>query len=118
MLTTIITYLPKAPDLCITKSSVMTTNKENSTGAEQHPSWFSTLIERIQDLDTDFPLSGGAEHHHIVKHTHQQETATITAAPAETVAHAEHHSSWFSRVIGRIQDLEVDFPLSGGEHHN
>ncbi len=101
-----------------------------------HTSWFGKLIERIQELDTEFPLSGGEDGHvHYVKPRHHAPVVKEPVKKAEPVvipkpepvvvakeekAPEHHHTSWFSRIIEKIQDLDSDFPLSGGapSHHH
>ena len=105
---------------------------KNGAGASEsapHASWFGAIMDRIYDLDVDFPLSGGEDGHpHVVKKHHKH----VEAAPAVEVKQASApvvkptseadeaskapHESWFAHLIHKIQDLDVDFPLSGGEH--
>ncbi len=101
-------------------------NAHNQQPAEHihHTSWFGKIIERIQELDTEFPLSGGEDGHvHYIKHRHTDPVVTEPVKKPEPVVKAKpenelghHHTSWFSKIIEKIQDLDSDFPLSGGEH--
>lgn len=103
-------------------------NTEENNQFEEHPthrSWFSAIIDRIQELDTEFPLSGGEDgHHHVIrKHHHTAPKKEIVKEPVPVAVEPEHHhTSWFSSLIHKIQDLDSDFPLSGGEptrhYHN
>ncbi len=90
---------------------------EEHTEAPKHKSWLGNLIDKVQDLDTDFPLSGGEEdprpvhhHHPVEKH---DDAATGEPKPAE------HHESFIKHIIEevkhKIDHLDTDFPLSGGE---
>jgi len=58
------------------------------------------IHDALENMDTDFPLSGGEEHpvHHEPKPPHE--------GPEEEKPH--HKTSFF-------EDLDTDFPLSGGE---
>lgn len=103
----------------------MATQNENptseSTPQAEHPhhlNWLEAIVERMQNLDTEFPLSGGEDgHHHVIHHRPITETH---AAPVAETAQAEnkdtHHTSWLGHLIEKVQDLDTDFPLSGGEH--
>jgi len=97
-----------------------------STRSEQlspNRSWFESLVERIQDLDTEFPLSGGEDGHtHTVRHkAHARIALPAEQSKPSTIASAEPTTNpsfihWFNGLVSKIQDLECDFPLSGGEH--
>ncbi len=99
-------------------------NNEANTQLNEHPahrSWLGTIIEKIQELDSEFPLSGGEDgHHRVIKQQHhhhtppKKETVKEKVQVPETAKH--HHTSWFSKIINKIQNLDADFPLSGGEH--
>jgi hypothetical protein len=85
-------------------------SSENSEEPKHHKSWVGNLIDKIQDLDTDFPLSGGEEdprptHHHTEEKPEE----------GENKEGSEHHKSFLRNIIDKIQDLDTDFPLSGGE---
>lgn len=73
---------------------------EHSASHEHHATIFEKIAEKIHDaienMDTDFPLSGGEEHpvHHKTE---------------EKVEEKPHHKTSF------LEDLDTDFPLSGGE---
>ena len=107
----------------VTENKVIYT--EETTPIEGHAhatSWFGKIIESIQDLDTEFPLSGGEDGHPHVRRKHHTPVVAVTVPQPEktvTVPVSEehpHHTSWFSHLIEKIQDLDTDFPLSGGEH--
>jgi len=92
---------------------------ENSE-APKHHSWLENLIDKVQDMDTDFPLSGGEEdprpaHHHTEKKPEPAEPNTENKDPE----HLEHHQSFLGHVMDeikhKIDHLDTDFPLSGGE---
>ena len=115
-----------------TVNELVNAGNQQSGAPIHHTSWFGKLIERIQELDTEFPLSGGEDGHvHVIRHRHTDQVVTepvkkaepVVKAKPESVAEAvqekapeHHHTSWFSRIIEKIQDLDSDFPLSGGEH--
>lgn len=89
---------------------------DERTEAPKHNSWLGNLIDKVQDLDTDFPLSGGEEdprpaHHHTAEK--KEDDATGEPKPAE------HHESFIHHVIEevkhKINHLDTDFPLSGGQ---
>lgn len=106
-------------------------NHDGASGSQHHQSWFSVIIDRIQDLDVEFPLSGGEDGHpHVVHKRYRAEIKQEPVAPTPVAVEPkkvqqpvqkqqpkqEHHGNWFSHLIEKIQDLDVDFPLSGGEH--
>ena len=71
----------------------------------EHHSIAGKIIDKIEDvienMDTDFPLSGGEEH---PVHHHEHEEEKPGEQPKE-----EHHKTSF------LDDLNTEFPLSGGE---
>ena len=96
---------------CInTKSAIMATenesikNENTRNNEPKHSSVAGNIVEKIEDavenMDTDFPLSGGVEHpvHH--KHPHTEKEADKKEHPKKT---------------SFPEDLETEFPLSGGE---
>ena len=88
-------------------------NTAHSTGTGEHHSWFEGVIQAIQDLDVDFPLSGG-EHggHHVIHHDSyfpSHENADQTGEVADT-----DQGTWLGHLVEKIQDLDTNFPLSGG----
>ena len=79
-----------------------------------HSSWISHVIERIEDaideINVDFPLSGGdpdlAHHHH--HHTHHAHART----PEEIEEEQRKRAHWKANLH---HFLNTDFPLSGGQ---
>lgn len=87
-------------------------------GSVKNHGWFGHIIETIQELDTEFPLSGGeGGHPHVIRHKPQPAvSAVVSEKEASQPANANPVVAWFGHLIEKIQDLECDFPLSGGEH--
>src|ERR1700677_4070977 len=88
--------------------------------APKHHSWLENLIDKVQDMDTDFPLSGGEEdprptHHH----TEKKPENTEKEPENKELEHPPHHQSFIGHVIEeikhKIDHLDTDFPISGGE---
>ena len=75
-------------------------NEENKAGQKQH-SWISNLIDKVENIDVDFPLSGGEEPHH--SHPKTEEEIEEERKKDEQKKHNFLH------------DLDAEFPLSGGE---
>ena len=89
-------------------------NAENSAGGEnkdasKHHTWVGDIIDKIEDaidnIDADFPLSGGDEPHHTTHHSAPKTEEEIE----EEKKKEEHKKTSF------LHDLNIDFPLSGGE---
>ncbi len=93
----------------------------------EHHTWLQSLAEKIHNLDTEFPLSGGETEEDFarVDAHEEEETKDITAKDATTEEkkpaeehkegeHKEHHNI-FENLIHKIQNIDSDFPLSGGE---
>lgn len=76
--------------------------ENNAADNAPHKTVIATIIEKIEDvienMDSDFPLSGGVEHP-VNHHDH------IDAEPAEK----QHITTSFPK------DVNTEFPLSGGE---
>ena len=93
----------------IKKEGTSNADGDHKEPEHKHQSIIGKIVESIEDaieeMSTDFPLSGGEEHpvHH--KHHKKEEPKEEKKDEQE-----EHHkkSSFF-------HDLETDFPLSGGE---
>ena len=94
-------------------------NPENKDEEQKHhTTWIGEIAgeikEEIDHIDTDFPLSGGDESHPAVHHVPKAETK-----PEEEKKEEHHHQSWIGHVIEeigeKIESLDADFPLSGGE---
>ena len=85
---------------------IVNAGAENNDGEkkESHHSLLDSIIEKIEDtvdnLDNDFPLSGGIEH--VVHHKHED-------AEEETTEEKPEHKKSF------LEGLDTEFPLSGGE---
>jgi hypothetical protein len=105
-------------------------NKPNQEGNstepqqhEEHHSWLHNIIEKMQNLDADFPLSGGEPHPQVHYHAPEEPTNEMkqTDDAQEEVAHVEEHKhhTWLGDLVEKMQNLDSDFPLSGGEpsHH-
>jgi len=71
--------------------------QENTGEQPQHKSWIGKILEQI---DTDFPLSGGEE---------EEDFENVNEATGDDEEPEEHKKSSF------FEDLDTDFPLSGGE---
>ena len=86
--------------------------------APKHTSWLGNLIDKVQDMDTDFPLSGGEEIPRPAHHHHEAKPESKTEEP-ENKEHPEHHQSFIGHIVDeikhKIEHLDTDFPLSGGE---
>ncbi len=87
----------------------------NDRDHQHHSSWIAHVIERIEeaieDIDIDFPLSGGEDHphhKHRVHHTHHSHTLT-----EEELAEDKNrrHQHW---KLDLFHHIDTDFPLSGG----
>ena len=90
--------------------------------APKHTSWLGNMIDKIQDLDTDFPLSGGDEDPRPARHHephHDEKKPENTAEGSENKKKPEHHQSFIGHIVEeikhKIDHLDTDFPLSGGE---
>ena len=94
----------------------------------QHHTWKDIISEEFQKINTEFPLSGGETEEDFARADDTEEgeeasggkTATPPAAAtqpgAEAPAGAPHeHHSMFQNLIHDIQNLDHEFPLSGGE---
>jgi ferritin-like protein len=101
----------------MTKENEQLTQGEKHNDEPQHTSWFNAILDRVQDLDIDFPLSGGEGHH--VTHRYYSDgklEATETHPIEESNEKPEQSDSWLTNIMNRIYDLNTDFPLSGGDH--
>lgn len=82
---------------------------------EKHKSWLGSLIDKVQDLDTDFPLSGGEEDPRPPRHHAESKPAEN----ADGNEKPEHHESFLhhlaEEIKHKINNIDTDFPLSGGE---
>ncbi len=81
-----------------------------------HSSWISHVFERLEDaideLNVDFPLSGGdpvAAHHHHHHHVHANNAHGRTEE--ERAEERQRRAHWRASLH---HFLERDFPLSGG----
>ena len=74
---------------------------ENHEKPKHHHTWIDSITERIQKLDTEFPLSGGETEEDF-------ESIDDTEDSIEEKKEDHHHTSF-------RDDLETEFPLSGGE---
>ena len=100
----------------------------------KHHSWLEKIEENIEEhmdrINTEFPLSGGETEEDFQSVDDSEEGDKIEASeetstkapekeeqgkesPKEEKKH-EHHS-FMERIIDKIQNLDSDFPLSGGE---
>ncbi len=106
----------------------MNKHNHNSTTTEEqhheeHHSWLHNIIEKMQHLDADFPLSGGEPHPHVHYHAPAAEH-TVAEMEQETLVDADHHEdghkhhTWLGALVDKMQHLDVDFPLSGGDPHH
>ena len=94
---------------------------QSEDASKHHTSWLHSILDNIQELDHDFPLSGGEHEHPYVVYKHEARTDkenTTQPAQASNTDNTEpkEHTSWFDNILERIQDLDTDCPLSGGEH--
>jgi hypothetical protein len=84
--------------------------KENTqeTGEGHHKSWIGNIVEKIEDelenMESDFPLSGG-EDHPIHPHHHHEDEASAEKGE-------EHHEPFTKHLLDNV---DTDFPLSGAE---
>lgn len=89
-------------------------NNENATDMEtvnKRHLGMGSLIEKIgeiideerAEININFPLSGGDDHHHIYRREREHEGVNT-----EQAAHSKRSSFW--------GDLGTEFPLSGGEY--
>ncbi len=75
--------------------------EEHNEGEQtKHHSWIENIVESIQKLDTEFPLSGG-----------ETEEDFQSVNDNETGGENEEQTTKTSF----FDDLETEFPLSGGE---
>ena len=105
-------------------------NESASPATEEnfhHISWLEKIIGRPNDLDTNFPLSGGDSGHVRIIRYKQTEPANTgqtnsqgnTVLPQDEKTGEHHHRSWFARMFDSIPDIDTNFPLSGGQpSHN
>jgi len=82
-------------------------NAENNEEPKPHHTWLENIVENIQKLDTEFPLSGGEteEDFESVDDSEEEDADDDKGAKKSE----EHHHTSFK------DDLETEFPLSGGE---
>ncbi len=88
--------------------------KDNPENKPHHHTWTGDLIEKIEEkieetidnIDADFPLSGGEEPHHAHPHHKTEKTEEEIAAEKEHEQHKKHSF---------LSGLNSEFPLSGGE---
>jgi len=87
--------------------------------APKHHSWLDNIIDRVQDLDTDFPLSGGEEDPRPARHHTEKKPEPTPAEPENKEEEKPHHQSFIRHIIEEIEHkighIDTDFPLSGGE---
>jgi hypothetical protein len=79
----------------------------------EHHTWLQSLAEKIHNLDTEFPLSGGETDEDLERATHVDEepiNEDKNEPPAGEDPHKQHHL--FEQ---DVKHLDTDFPLSGGE---
>ena len=93
----------------------METSTTHHAEHSHHSTWISHVIERIEDaiedMNVDFPLSGGAPvtvHHHHHVHTHHAHART----PEEIAEEQMKRAHWKASLH---HFLDTDFPLSGGQ---
>lgn len=81
------------------------TNNEGAENNEapKHHSWIENIVDKIQKLDTEFPLSGGETEEDFESVDDKEEDET-----GEEKADKSKKTSFFD-------DLDTEFPLSGGE---
>lgn len=97
-------------------------NQENAEGTEQpkHHTWKDIINEEFQKINTEFPLSGGETDEDLAgvddteegEETPESKTGTGPDAPS---GEPKEHHSLFDNLIHKIQKLDTEFPLSGGE---
>jgi len=75
-------------------------NEENKDENKRH-NWISGLIDKVDNLDIDFPLSGGEEPDH--------------SSPKTEEELEEERKKNEQKKHNFLHDLDVEFPLSGGE---
>ena len=101
-----------------TENEYLKKEETNQNIEQKHKSsWIGTIIDQLHELDTDFPLSGGDGHVHVVHRTNYS-PAKQESAPKKEIENKKqdkNHTSWLGRLLEKIQDLDADFPLSGGE---
>src|SRR4051812_49292169 len=78
----------------------------------EHHTWLQSLMEKVHNLDTEFPLSGGETNEDLDRVTHAHGDAF--GEEHKTGEHKEHHSI-MENLMDKIYNLDTEFPLSGGE---
>lgn len=101
-------------------------NTAEAQHPEEHHSWLHNIIEKMQNLDADFPLSGGEPHPHV--HYHAPVVHVENHTDAVDLKHEDHnkhdghdehkHHTWLGTLVEKMQNLDADFPLSGGDPHH
>jgi hypothetical protein len=84
--------------------------------APKHHSLMENLGENIEKLNTEFPLSGGETNEdleHVISDEEGDNNAGKTPKEGEDLP--EEHSSIMDTLMSKIQKLDSEFPLSGGE---
>jgi len=76
-------------------------NKEETKPEQKHHTWIGDLIEKIDNIDVDFPLSGGEEPHYL-----RPKTGEELEEERKKDEQKKHNF---------LHDLDAEFPLSGGE---
>ncbi len=85
-------------------------SKDNTgdTESTHHKSWIGNIVEKIEDelenMESDFPLSGGEDHPIHPRHHHEDESSEKDKD--------ENHESFTSHLLDNV---DTDFPLSGAE---
>ncbi len=91
--------------------NIIEENANSNLAVHKQYSWVSSIIEKIgaaiederAEMNINFPLSGGEDHVHIVHSRHRDDGGQMQVQPKK-----RKWSSFFD-------DLETEFPLSGGE---
>jgi hypothetical protein len=88
-----------------------------------HHTWLQSLVEKIQNLDTEFPLSGGETDEDFERATHVEQEANLPddvttrseQTPEHTAKEPKEHHTIMDNLLHKIHNLDTEFPLSGGE---
>lgn len=84
---------------------------ENTGESQHHRTWKDIIHEEAGKIDSEFPLSGGETEDDFSGSDDEETSEGNDKASNEP---HEHHSI-MENLLHKIQNLDTEFPLSGGE---
>ena len=79
---------------------------ENNEEPKHHHSLLENIVEKIQNLDSEFPLSGGET---------EEDLDRVEHAGKDKDGHSDENKEEHHKKTSFFDDLDTEFPLSGGE---